>query len=113
MFTRSTSRVLGFDAMLSWITLLRTSLALLVLLSTPWNRNCVTATASKSFLLDDNRWTLEPREAKIIQSVADLTDGVYAFELSVTRPGCLAIGGGKQGMYYFFLYIKYTVGVNR
>ena len=99
--------------MLSWTALLRTSLALLVLLSTPWNRNLVTATTSKSFLLDDNRWTLEPREAKIIQSVAEVTDGVYSFELSVTRPGCVAIGGGKKGMYYFSLYMKNTVGVNR
>ena len=88
--------------MLSWTTWLRTSLALLVLLSTPCNPSLVIATTSKSFLLDDNQRVLEPREAKIIQSVADVTDGVYSFELSVARPGCLAIGG-KQGMYYFYM----------
>ena len=89
--------------MLSWTTLLRSSLALLVLLSTPWNPSLVIATTSKSFLLDDNQWVLEPREAKIIQSVAEVTDGVYSFELAVTRQGCLAIGGGEQGMYYFLI----------
>lgn len=44
----------------------------------------------------DASGTLVPREAEMIPSIADLTDGVYSLELAAVRPDCVAAVGSRQ-----------------
>ena len=84
--------------------LLKLALSVLVLLGLLSDRQSayLVQAAKRSILSIDNdaSWTLVPREAEIIRSIADLTDGVYSLELDAVRPHCVAAGGSRRGMYY-------------
>lgn len=87
----------------------RLLLCYLVLLSSQGNILCsevVGPSKVKSSLLDTTTWVLIPKEAEVIHSLANLTDGVYSLKPATVRPTCLTAEGSGLGAY---LYLQYKV----
>lgn len=82
--------------------LLKLALGVFVLLGLLFDHQSASLVQAKSSILsfdDGAAWTLVLREAEIVRSTADLTDGVYSLELANVRPNCVAAGGSRRGMY--------------
>jgi len=61
----------------------------------------------KDVYFDENTSKLIPTDNQVVQSLADLSDGVYSLELSTTRSSCVSSGKGVclMGNYVFCLNV--------
>ena len=80
-------------------------LFLLLLFCSAWSSDDAYATRARTqgTFNNENRWSLEPVEAETIQSISDLTDGVYSVELVGGRSQCLR---NRKGANSIFAYIQ-------